>query len=361
MESFQSVQSRLTALDTIIPVPEFVKQAAERKEEARDQLPLSAFAGIGRQYPVDSKASTWLSCCEFVKKAGNLTDGRFMYIEGRLSKAAADYGLDFDAIRNQYAAASRIEKPADEKWALVVENDLGEKIRLYPLPNRESLKAAAEHFYTNRFRYPYEWRRKIAREILSELGSYDDVLVAHEDYLHKAAGYGFCSPYRASLAFAVRAKLLESDMAETMEKFATSICMEKLSAEQIRKYCGLLALVDEAMGLTDLYTEALPMPEEIFFSESAKSAQELIESSIRLSNGEVVTVEQLKRTPLVKAAQAIGGNTVSRLMGGHLLPDMDIVKQALSELLPHEADTFCLFVPEESQWKNYAYLRRSRA
>jgi len=347
-------KAQLLKIASLVGLPEFVKQATCESEETLKKLPPSAFAGI-REFPIHTKSACWLSCHYFFLNRNKMRKERAEFIEKRLKAAADKWCLSYNRMKQKFEEAQKqkAEKPST-KWALVVERD-GQPFKLYPVSTRDQLIRSARHFYEHRTKYPYEYRRKIASAILDAASEYVDIVLPHEDYLWQASGRGAAAPEKVAHAFLLRARLVDGELRKGLYKFAAEVCREPFETRRQRKYAKLLADIDEEAGLTDLYDQGLPLPEETLFSQTLKEAKELVDSAVVLSNGCVLTTEQIEAMPLMKAAEAVGGPLLETFCRD-IHPDMHTIKKALEQLNQDDANTLMLFAPKNNPFEAFSFL-----
>jgi len=321
-------------------VPEFVKKASTDEADTIQSLPSSAYAGVNT-FPTHTKAATWMSCAYFLLNEQDVPKDTRPAIEDRLKSAAQDWGIDFDALRDEHVAAT-VEKP---RYLINEKSASGEDVNLLPVSDLQSLRTGAEWLYENRDRLPFTWRQKAARALISEAGEYDGTILPKSDYLHKAAGYGTSDPKTIAGAFAVRAKLLQAEpVSKEIMKVAVDLYRTGLDKTKYASVATTLATIDEKFNLHKYYSQSLPTPEEVVFGRTFKEARELMNTLTMLPNGKLVTDEQIEQAPIMKAARVIGGGFLNAVTCSLFTPTLPLVKKAIAELKPEDADTLCLFI-----------------
>lgn len=337
--------SQLSVLKSIIPEAAELCKAAGMDDETLESLPPSAFAGIG-QFPIHTKAATELSCYYFWLNRPQMPSSTAEFVEGRLKKAATELGIDYAATEEDFK--NRSTGPV--KWAFSTVLADGEPVKLYPLSGRTSVKQAAEHFYSNRTRYPYSWRIKIAAEILktAEECGLPSNEISHYDYLLRAANKGISSTKQAAEEVRIRACMVGGEAGQDLLKLAAMILEQPLDYDRHVKYAELLAQTDEAGGLTKFYGTRLNMPEDVLFATHIDLLKQALDSTVELANGRLISAEQLANLPLEKVAEAVGDNLTQALGGPTIGVGLEQLKAALVKLTPQDADTVCLFVPKEA-------------
>ena len=159
-------------LSKLVPMPEFVKGAAEETREDIKTLPPQVYAdATNSKFPLHTKTATWLSQLYFLEAKHQYRNDHAAYIQGQIDKAASFFKIAGTVESAKTAWHQHMDAaPADlsdENYALVI-NAGDETIRRLPMPNAESVKAAADHLFGNRDKYPYDWRRVAARKILTK-------------------------------------------------------------------------------------------------------------------------------------------------------------------------------------------------
>ena len=334
-------KTQFLAVCDIFGLPEYVKSAVAEEQEDLSTLQPSAFAGI-REYPVHTKAATWMSCAYFTMNEDQLHRNEREFVKSRLEKCAKEWGVDFSGIQKDYCVATAVHEPV--KYALVEKDQSENEVKLCPIDTREDVRAAASWLYDNRTKLPYSWRNKIAKAVINEAGDYDGILLPHIDYLNKAAGYGASAPEDIATALAARSRMIDDQqIQDAIMKVAGDLQPRKFNYEAQQKFASLLADIDEGFGITRFYNSFLPLPEETVCGLTAKEASEIVNTSLVLANGRVVTDSALDAMPLHKVAAAIGG-AFFETIESTVLPSPSFVKQAVSKLNSDDADTLCLFV-----------------
>ncbi len=218
--------------------------------------------------------------------------------------------------------------------------------RMYPLHDRDSLQKAAEHFMRHRGRYPYEWRREIATNLLKKADQLG-CEVPDADYMKKAAGRGMGEKSEIAAHLMFRSRKIPG-VKDDLEKLARTVHQsEEIGPKEASAAARVMAQVDESTDLYRGYGDALPFPEEVAFSHTEDEIQKTASSMVKLANEAVVTREQLQRAPVSKVAAAIGGEFEQKLMEDMF--DHDTFTKLASDLDPDDADTLCVMLPEAQQ------------
>lgn len=323
----QTTDRNLTTLHQLLQceLPELVKTASL---DGVDELGCDGFAdSANRQFPCNTPGNTVLSYAYFLKGASDLRSSDRAWIEHRFQKFAREWGV--------------AEKLADTKQALVdptghtsvqyaytdeVSEDEGDeqevakgltqakmremrrKRHLLPLKNAEYVRKASEHLYQYRDRYPYEWRRTMAQNILAKQAEFRAELPAREEeYLCKAAGYGWASFRELGHALMGRAFHLPNPYRGTEEHQqmykaaqALEICKGTPDDETLLKTALLLDGIDRRCGMCRDYTNGLKTPEEMVYGAlTIKLASTIKESLVRTTSG-----QDYRKSDLVKAGLA---------------------------------------------------------
>jgi hypothetical protein len=327
----------------IFNFPEFFSMEG-LDEEAKKELPLHAFAGYNKDFPIHTKSAAWLSAQYFFIGEDDLGAAERELVEENIKSAAEDWGLDFKRMREEFQSSYKEAQRKDTDHLL----ELGE-LKLYPTPNKESTIKAAEHFYSNRHKYPYAWRREIAKNLRSRANDFELIIPEpYNDYIQKAAGLGASTPEHAAEALVLRAQRINDEkVKEAVLNLAVGVHESSWSYKSNTELTKLAAEMDEFYGLHRHYGDDLDLPEEEFFSQSLNSVKQAASKYLTLSNGREYHDDELAGLDIVKAAEFIGGEFEENLSGSFIKPTLRAIKQAAASLDENDARLFELFVDRE--------------
>lgn len=344
----EAKRDELNAVEKRMEVPDFVKNASA---DGWDQLSPAGYASADADYPIHSKAATWLSITRFLQKEGSYKSEKRDRLEYFLKNAAKEWDVDYDKIKKAMHPAP---DPPD-RFALTKEAQ-GQVHQLMPLTDENSVDEAADYLFTYRSRLPYTWRKEAARNILVAAQE-KDVTPRREEYLLKAAGLGVSTRTEVVGAILQRAaRVKDTEVANKLKKYASEWYEKtEVDFDELNKCAELLGQIDERAGLTE-YDDTFPTPEECLFRQTARKAAQCKEDYVELSNGRVVHKSQIEGKPYTKMADAVGG-ALRNAMENVIIPDWSDFRKAAEKLGPGEADTLCLFLgdaKDEGGWKPFA-------
>jgi len=290
--------------------PDYVLDANPNgmSKEASEKLPDTLFADrVNRRYPIDSKASTWLSAAYFAKTAqdDNYSSGLMRKIVEKTIKLAADrYGIrkDVDEVMDLMS-----RKPAEKKAADDESNYGWPSEKKYPMFDEHGVKMANSYFAENCFNYPPEMRRTIAERIFQKCAEYG---VEANDTVRREAGQGFNLREDVGVELMDRVKMASHtspEVAGAMAKAASALMLMPMSGYQanMQKFASLLDSFDEAMGFDDQYGRRFRSPMEILHSRNVKEAQAFMDDSVQLGDA-LFSITKLAGLPMDLFTSALG-------------------------------------------------------
>jgi len=253
-------------------------------------------------------------------------------VQEKIAEALEHHGLteEFIKIAKKLTPEER-ERLPDSVFGLVVKDPkTGKKIRKYPMPDPEHVRAAIVYFKKNYRKYPEEWRRQIARKIVEQAKKFG--IEVHDELILRYAGVA-----RANLAKAAellreyrvnvlwdneKARQAYETVAEAFEKFAEA---ELPEGELERAVKGLEEL-DRTFGVN---YDRLPTPQLIVYNEK------LAEETVKLVEKEV---------PLA-VLQAIPDDAYKELIG--TVPNRQTLKEDIESLPTPEKEILEQFLIKE--------------
>jgi len=294
-------------------VPGFVLDAPLLTKEASEDLPNSLFADeVRRLFPIDSPANCWLSAAYFAK---NAFDGAYRTpycdaVEQRLLKAASTYGIE-EQVRTIMDAVST---PVEEKQAANQDNWgwISGSDKHFPMFDREGTVKAAAYFEDNRFLYPLEMRRSVARAIVKKASQYG---VDVPDTIRREAGYGL--PRRDTMCAEILDRAYRCKDAAVAEMLANIV--ENLAGAPMDEIqCGLDKLaelvdtVDQLEGLDNQYNKKVMAPADFLYSMDTKVAEALADDAVELDR-HTFSISKLAELPCSVYADALGDEFADRV------------------------------------------------
>jgi hypothetical protein len=283
-----TTDTNLTLLHRIMKehkVPEFAKSASMN---GLDEFPSSAFADPSkRKFPCNSRANTFVSYAYFLKSAADMRPRESQLLSDRFTKFADDWGIAQSLLtlrkEHEKLSSTRLEDLPDTDFGLSVEHPTPEgtaKIRTLPLLNATCVEKAAQHLVEYKDRYPYHYRRQIARNVLAKQAQYGGAIPdEYTAYLMKAAGYGFASYNDIAKAMWGRAMQVNDkhrgdDVQVNLVKVARELATLKGVPDQniLDQAVTAIDSFDRHFKLGREYHAGVPTPEEVTFGTLTEKA-----------------------------------------------------------------------------------------
>jgi hypothetical protein len=230
--------------------------------------------------------------------------------------------------------AQYTEQGLDDNGYALVESVNGESIKKYASFDKESTANAAVAFHHNRARYPLEWRKKVATELLRRADKYEATIPQYvETYLHKAAGFGFSSPEMAETMLVERLNCSpKNSTPEATRKLAEAMnCMIGkpelcLDTDFVKTAVSAIDEYDTQMNLTNKYDSMLSLPEELYDSRFTTDKLEKIagfsRNIVKLINGTTVDATTLTKEALAAVSPTLASMNSDELIG--VLPTLPL-------------------------------------
>jgi tRNA U34 5-methylaminomethyl-2-thiouridine-forming methyltransferase MnmC len=226
-----------------------------------------------RMFPIHTPQDALLSAAYLVKQA-SLLDESFDPVIERVQKALEHFGLkeEFKKIAAKLTPKEREQLP-DSVFGLVIKDPkTGEKIRKYPMPDRNHVIAAIKYFTQNYKRYPEEWRRQIAKKIVQKAREFG--VEVNSPVVLKYAGV---KPQNKKADLKKAAALIEAfrvdyferqglpEVGEVYKKLASALEQiaeqtNELPEDELKKIASAIENLDGEFGVT---YETLPSPTDI--------------------------------------------------------------------------------------------------
>jgi len=308
-----------------VTLPDYIRSMStlEMTKEAAAN-PAAYGNTVNRTYPCHNKAATFLSTMLLAgrEKTGSYRDVvPANVVRARLTKAAAYWDISADITAMQAKVAGHAVPTVMVKYAL--DTTYGsEHIQRFPIGNLKTVKRSVDAFIKSAVKYPYKWRKQAAVELLGAVADLEGSL--HTDqlsYLVKAAGV-YPRPdafIRGNLK--LRASIYKSDIRPGAEKLAA---MEVVTDPDAM--CNLIDRMDREAGVESMYTEGMPMPEEVCFDSGAEQPKSI---TITLTTGKSYDEDAAKRlTP--DNLDFLGEDVVQDMVG----EDGKFDLKKLSDVLP---------------------------
>lgn len=279
----------LFRLNTLVPFPDFVKEATETTQAAADELESLAFADRqNRLFPIHTPADTWLSREYFDKFAKDEMD----LTQAALIRENLDIACSFWNIPEQ--PVELLQKAAEDEGTLISYNLKGETQATARVRNQEDMDKVAVDLSENHRRYPWEMRRDVARQLLKAGYSREGQPMAD---LQKMAAYGVGSVENAMDAVQKRIGACRNrhhgmvapleEMQGALQKSAKNGIISPLMLD---KTAGLLDAVDRFSDLHRHY----PAPEKDLFSVTVTHMDNFNKNAVKLPSGQTVEKQALE-------------------------------------------------------------------
>lgn len=226
--SHKMLYSHLRGVD----LPTFVKEAELDEFDAFQGLPKTAFADQNRKlFPINSKSRVYISNAYVVKQSSALKNefglNYVNTVKGNIKLAAEVFGItkeleDFEKIAYD---------PVEQSHSVVVKVDDND-IEIYQIKTASEAAQAADHFKNYVNSYPFEWRRKIASDLVDIAKSFN--LEEVPDLVCKYAGMFYPAPELIS---------------DELERRATKLA----SADHVLMYMELGQAAKKATDIEDFF------------------------------------------------------------------------------------------------------------
>ena len=235
-----------------------------------------------RKYPIDNPADTWLSAGYIVKmaQAGYISEPKYSNLMTRVKEAAQIYGVleDVNTLVERLTAVEETKEAGDDDYGWVDGDD-----KKYPMFDARGVAKAAEYFETNKYHYPTDMRRTIARSIMRKAAEYE---VELKQDLRKDAGMGM--PRRDTLMAELlgRARMYKDAETSTaiakLNEYVASVGAEELDAE-LDKLASLVEEADRSEGLYREYGKTILAPSDFIYDIDASEAIKLADDAVELN------------------------------------------------------------------------------
>ena len=262
-------------------VPPYVLDYPVLTKEAAEKLDDNLFADpVNKQFPLESKAATWLSAAYFNENRSGLEPVLGEYVEGRIKAAAAMYGISGEVGSVLVFRHAVIDPESDpSNYGYIAEDGS----RYYPMFDAEGVKRASEHFEQYRSEYPAPVRRKIASAIAKK-SAQDNVGISMAVFREAGMGY----PNRVDLADNLldRAHLTVNEdvkaLVASMGKLAAMVAPEELY-DNLDKIAEVVDTIDRLNGMDKAYGRKLLAPSDFLYSMTSKQANDLQKDALHLN------------------------------------------------------------------------------
>jgi hypothetical protein len=339
-------------LTTLYPPPEFVKAAAhERLYGNPEVLPPQVYGDpTTRTFPCHSAPATWMSALFFFNKRAELDDTLAKQIESRIAEAARYFKIqpDVEQLKTKVAADLHrdLSQLPDEDFALIWQDDQGNKERNYPIRNGDEVKVAAEWFNQYRDDFVFSDRHRIAGKIMEKAAAHR-VVLPNAEMVNQTAGFGYCSAADIAGMLEVRANLVAREHPDYATEIRALAALTKEHGGDVRDHgfrirlAGLVDEFDRQTHLNRMYDDGgLDRPEEILFRVTEKAASDFLGQHVQLTSGTIYEKESLAGLDRNSIEQWMGADFADAV--ADLVSGVDIEKlAAIVPTLPRpDAESF---------------------
>lgn len=321
-------KSILQIINTISPLPDFVKQA---NIIDKDTIPEHMFADKNhRSFPTHDPASTYLSFAYYCLNKESLDKG----ILENIVKAANFFGIT-DSIKEFATRYSLVqEKKAEQK-----ENEIYAvpETKEYPVYGKDQIGLAQDHFNKHAEEYPIEKRIRIAKFLQKKASDYKYPIVSHKVTIYSTGDSMVSDTVKTARDVAYRGFRVENipgipDDVKLMVKNAyynlgnNLVGASDVSIDLLCKFTEVLEGLDKMAGI--MGKEGVPCAFSTVFNLPVKEAQESIEI-VKLMD-DIYNVNDLVNIPKITYESAMGKEFVDAIED----EQDNISKQKLLEIIP---------------------------
>jgi len=331
------------------PLPDYVAEYTAEQDKIASELPESLFAcPARREYPVDSKASTWLSAM-YVAAENTKTAEDAMFV---IKASAAVWGISDDVDKVIAAVGSQSVKqasaPDDSDYGWIDRDANGKVIaRRYGIFDKAGVMKAASYFLENRDSYHYRTREKVASFIVKKAAEYGVSREVLGPDIEKEAGAGI--PVKAVIKSELEERARLAKHADCGELLANvnkvlDACDPAELPEAIDKIASLVNEYDMAEDLVQHYGKRITRPSEFLRTMDEKTAADLVDKAVYIDGYAFDYVKLAELVPSSEFYAAMGPGFVAKIAesgefseendGGNVKISADKLKQAINELAP---------------------------
>lgn len=332
--------AELYKLDAALPLPDFVKTASVVSADDVSGLDPNCFADVyKKQYPICSKADTWLSAAFFQKNAH--TDH---ITEARLRDACGLWDVSWEetAIKPMDKTAS-VPDPIGTIQYICGERVLHEA-NYY---NNDQLNKIASDMLDNPLKFTFGVRQGVAKQLLKHAseGRFTNDTVCR---LQKCAGYGVGTVDAVATAANIRrhAIPLRSEYDGIREellgmvKMASAIHQQGIIApEYLEKFAAAMDHIDTACDLGRHYGVSMNAPEQDLFGVSLHSFDRYNNDLVKLANGRTYLSSRIDYRDMAEFLAAAFGKEAGQ--------EQEDIKTTMCELSGPDADLTCRYLDKK--------------
>lgn len=323
----------LLSIGDAVKIPKYVLDSESLEKKASYDFRDTLFADENRrQFPLDSKASTWMSAAYFAKTAEiDYKDKATRdYVESKIKRAADIHGIKEDV----ESVMTAIRTPKQEKTAAECAENWGYfKDKLYPMFDEEGVKQANAYFEQNCYKLLPEVRHVVAKNIVKKSAEYK---VPYNETVRMEAEIGM--PDRNFMMENVldrvrrfKDPVKQAAVAKTAEALIQAPT-EELS-KNLEKLAHTLEDFDHELGLDTQYNRTVLPPSRFCFDISIKEAEDQINDSVEM-NGHVFSLKKLAELPVDVFTDALGDDFGTRIKTAEKIDEDKLRDELYSLPLP---------------------------
>lgn len=282
-----------------------------------------------------------MSALFFTDKRANFDTKTAAAIQERLNSSAAYFGISnlVKELQEKVAAANadNIEQLPDRMFAVVWDDEYGNKERHWPLRNATEVKVAADYFTRYRDEFRFSDRHKIAEKILLRADETNSDIGEHVQTLSMTAGHGACAAKVAVALLKDRAQMTKrshATAAHHLLKLADALAAQPDRARDFATRVKLAEAIDNfdrETHLDRLYDAGgLARPEETLFAITEKVARDFMSENVETTTGNVYALSALEKLAVDAVRSWMGDDFVDAVSVGGVYLD----REKLAAIVP---------------------------
>lgn len=334
-EILYKIQSKYTLPDFIQPI---VKNAFDKcasldmlKLNKSDKHNARLFADkMNNQFPVHTKAATWVSAAYFFENIDKIPAVDRAYIGEELEKAGRFYGIDNELYtlaieKSAHVKQASVHKSKPESLYAVVDQVNGKPHCRGLIETPEQLQKAADWLekYSNSRDIPVRKRFNIASQIIKRAEALN-LPLTNQDAIERMALVGYSSKEHVAEQLLERAnigKYHDKTAAALLEEFATLIYQKGLPIEKEPriKIAEAIEEFDNRIGGTNgmVLRGELPTPENVVCSQTVYAMKKFASTHVEMQSGDVYSLNELTKLPKQNFQEEFGTDLANACYTGN--------------------------------------------
>ena len=262
-----------------VNIPDFVKEAELSSVRIPTQEKVGFADEIGRKFPINSKANTYISNAFLVNKEADIKKLKGALYVDRVKqaiwKAAQAQGISDDIIGYNKLAVERLTSDLGDCSITVKLAD--DEVTLFSVKTAAQVVDGVETFVRDLQKYPYAWRRKIAEEFVKAAETLD--VGELPDIVLKYAGHYYPDIVHVKDEVLRRATKLAGEDKENYIKVAEDVANIS-SKEEVFKLAEFCYLTEKWAGLYDnkYAKKVLKDPVDCFFTLHSEKVASMLDT-----------------------------------------------------------------------------------